>query len=312
MLNRRLIRIKVFQTLFGHFKDENATSGQLFRSARKSILDVEQHYLGTLSFLTEFRQFIKAEHNPADFKFNASEDDILTYETISVNQFDDELQEEPQVKRYQSKPTIDWHKEHDIMFVMYKEIRKHPEFEKIKTITDIKERSFRFAEFLYKYLIMESVDFESTMESNVIVWYDEKIPILKSLDKLLMDYQEYGKIIIPQLSRDLDGDLDFAEQLITEYTEHINDLEESVNKFTPGWESDRITKIDYVLMCMALCEFKYLSFVPVKVTINEYIEIAKMYSTPQSSKFLNGTLDRILKEWQASGEINKTGRGLIG
>ena len=71
-------------------------------------------------------------------------------------------------------------------------------------------------------------------------------------------------------------------------------------------------KIDYILMCMALCEFKYLNFVPVKVTINEYIEIAKMYSTPQSSKFLNGTLDKILKDWQLSGEINKTGRGLIG
>ena len=65
-------------------------------------------------------------------------------------------------------------------------------------------------------------------------------------------------------------------------------------------------------MSMALCEFKYLPFVPVKVTINEYIEIAKMYSTPLSSKFINGTLDKILKEWQQEGLINKSGRGLIG
>lgn len=312
MLNRRLIRIKVFQTLFGNFKDENVTADQLLRSARKSILEVENHFYGTLSFLTEFIQFIRAEHNPADFKFNASEDDKLTYETISVSPFDDELQEIQEIKKYQGKPSVDWHSEHDIMFVMYKEIKKHPDFQQIKSITDIKERSYRFAEFLYKYLIMESVDFEHLMEAKVIVWYDEKIPILKNIDRMLAEYESNGALTLPPLSRDLDGDLEFAEILINEYSTHIQDLEQSVNQFTPGWESDRITKVDYVLMCMALCEFKYLSFVPVKVTINEYIEIAKMYSTPQSSKFLNGTLDRILKEWQSSGEINKTGRGLIG
>jgi N utilization substance protein B len=99
---------------------------------------------------------------------------------------------------------------------------------------------------------------------------------------------------------------------LSQYQEHKSELFETINTNTPGWDSDRITRIDFVLMSMALCEFKHLPFVPVKVTINEYIEIAKMYSTPLSSKFINGTLDKILKEWQQGGLINKSGRGLIG
>lgn len=312
MLNRRLIRIKVFQTLFGHFNDENANAAQLTKLARKSVLDMENHFYAVLSFLTEFRQFISAEHNPADYKYNSSPDDILTYELISLSPFDDDLQKLELIAKYQKRPSIDWHQEHDTMFLIYKEIKKHDAFIALKSITDLKERSYRFADFFYKYLIMESVDFEHLMEDRIIVWYDEKIPILKNIDRIFEQYYEKAELLIPELSKDLSGDLEFADELISEYLSHNEELQATVDQYTPGWESDRIMKIDYILMCMALCEFKYLSFVPVKVTINEYIEIAKMYSTPQSSKFLNGTLDKILKEWQSAGEINKTGRGLIG
>ena len=73
-----------------------------------------------------------------------------------------------------------------------------------------------------------------------------------------------------------------------------------------------MTKIDHLLMIMALLEFKHMPIIPVKVTLNEYIEIAKMYSTPKSSKFVNGTLDKILKDWNSKDLIKKKGRGLIG
>ena len=312
MLNRRLIRIKVFQTIFGNFKDENPKPSLLTKASRKSILDIENHFFSVLSFLSDFRQLVVSKHNPSDYKYNSSPDDILTFETIAQSPFDDALKVHPQIASYQKAPTLEWNKEQDILFMIYKEIKKHESFIEIKKIVDVNERSFQFAVFLYKYLIKESVEFEHLMEDKIIVWYDEKIPILKNLEKVFESYEKKKEIIIPVLSKDLEGDLEFSDKLIEMYFEHVDELEETVNHYTPGWESDRIMKIDYVLMCMALCEFKYLTFVPVKVTINEYIEIAKMYSTPQSSKFLNGTLDTILKDWQSSGEINKTGRGLIG
>ncbi|MBR9859689.1 transcription antitermination factor NusB [bacterium] len=264
-----------------------------------------------MAFLPEFCHFIATEHNPSDYKFKTTEDDKKVFELIAENKFVEEIQSDPDLKRYLDKPVIRWADEKDMMFMMYKIIKKHDHFIEIKESTD-EDRDFSFGKFLYKYLIKESVEFEQMMEEKNIVWYDEKIPILKNLERLFEHYEKSGEIKIPELSKDLDEDLEFAEQLIEQYLKNKGELVETINENTPGWDSERITKIDFVLMCMALCEFKYMPYVPVKVTINEYIEIAKMYSTPQSSKFVNGTLDKILKEWQNEGLINKSGRGLIG
>lgn len=312
MLNRRLIRIKVFQTIFGTFQEETTTSLRLQKQTRKSITGIEGTFFGLLTFITELRQFIISEHNPEDRKFKATEDDLLIYRTITDNPFADKLEALPLIKDYLNAPKINWSKEKDMMFLIYKEIKKSEEFERIKTIEDADQRAFELAVYILKYLILESVDFEHFMEEHVIVWYDEKIPILKHLEKLFENYTAQREIDLPRLSKNLDEDLEFADDLIEQYVSHSNELKETLSKYTPGWESERITKIDYVLLCMALCEFKYMSYVPVKVTMNEYIEIAKMYSTPKSSKFVNGTLDKILKDWQSTGEINKAGRGLIG
>jgi N utilization substance protein B len=80
---------------------------------------------------------------------------------------------------------------------------------------------------------------------------------------------------------------------------------------TPNWDVDRIAEVDTIILKMAICELLHFSSIPVKVTLNEYLEIAKEYSTPKSSIFINGILDNLVKEFQASGRLQKIGRGLI-
>jgi N utilization substance protein B len=80
---------------------------------------------------------------------------------------------------------------------------------------------------------------------------------------------------------------------------------------TPNWDADRIAEIDTIILKMAICEFLKFPSIPIKVTINEYLEIAKEYSTPKSSIFINGILDNLVKEFQAENKIKKTGRGLM-
>ena len=89
-----------------------------------------------------------------------------------------------------------------------------------------------------------------------------------------------------------------VDDLVSSYIENKIEIEESVSKYTPDWDNDRMNKIDYTLILMALTEFRYMPHIPVKVSLNEYIEIAKMYSTSKSSKFINGTLDKILHDWK--------------
>jgi N utilization substance protein B len=93
----------------------------------------------------------------------------------------------------------------------------------------------------------------------------------------------------------------------------LNEIElakEYIDK-TPNWDADRIAEIDTIILKMAICEFLKFPSIPVKVTINEYLELAKEYSTPKSSIFINGILDNLVKEFQSENKIQKTGRGLM-
>ena len=207
---------------------------------------------------------------------------------------------------------MSWSQEKEILFIIYKEIKKSEEYKAILASDLGPNDFFKFSHFIYKYLILNYVEFEHLMEEKNIYWYDEKIPILKSLEKIFDEYEQNKKIILPKLFKNEKEDLKMVDDLISSYLENKKEIENSLAKYTPEWDNDRITKIDYTLMLMALTEFRYMPHIPVKVSLNEYIEVAKMYSTPKSSKFINGTLDKILHDWNKQNLIHKKGRGLIG
>ena len=312
MINRRLIRIKVFQALFSEFGQETLNTNSITKRVQRSMQGLHSNLLGVLSFGPQLSHFIKAEQDPKELKYKPTSEDLKSFKLFTQNSLIEALEKNQDVKSYIERPKLDWNVEKDTMFIIYKELKKSDNY-KVAMVSQLDERSMTlFGQYIYKHLIFESVEFEQVMEDQVIYWYDEKIPILKSLEKIFEVFDKTGVISIPELSKNEFEDYEFAQELINHYVENKPLLEDYINEYTPGWDSDRITKIDYVLMTMALCEFKYLPMIPVKVTLNEYIEIAKMYSTPKSSKFLNGTLDKILKDWKERNLINKKGRGLIG
>lgn len=312
MINRRLIRIKAFQALFGEYGQEQSRPSVVVNQVQKSIHGLGTNFLAVLSFGPEFCHFISSEHNPSEFKFQPKDDDIKSFQLFTENVFFKALEADKKISAYRARPTLDWQQEKDIMFLIYKELKKTTEYEEAKSSDLTIKAQTDFALFIYKFLMLHSVEFEQLMEDKNIVWYDEKIPILKSVEGLMTEYEKSGNISLPNLFKNEEEDLQLSEDLILKYFEFRTELETELQEFTPGWDSERMTKIDHLLMIMALLEFKYMPMIPVKVTLNEYIEIAKMYSTPKSSKFVNGTLDKILKDWNAKDLIKKKGRGLIG
>ena len=111
--------------------------------------------------------------------------------------------------------------------------------------------------------------------------------------------------------RDEEEDTQFAKDLFRKTLKYYPELQEEIEGKTPNWDSERITLIDAILLRMAICELLYFSSIPVKVTINEYLEIAKEYATPKSSSFINGILDNIVKDYKSTNRLNKSGRGLM-
>ncbi|MCB0382610.1 MAG: transcription antitermination factor NusB [Psychroserpens sp.] len=149
-------------------------------------------------------------------------------------------------------------------------------------------------------------------EDKKLTWLDD-IPVvntsvLKLLKKLKPSSPE--KHFLPELFKD-DDDRAFGIELLQKTILNQSNFNTEIASKTKNWDSDRITQIDTVLMQMAICEFQKFPSIPVKVTINEYLEIAKEYSTPKSSNFINGILDKIVKEYKAENKFNKIGRGLL-
>ncbi|MGB3608442.1 MAG: transcription antitermination factor NusB [Psychroserpens sp.] len=149
-------------------------------------------------------------------------------------------------------------------------------------------------------------------EDKRLTWLDDlpvvNTAILKLLKKVKASSE--GKFFTPKLFKDLE-DKEFGIDLLKKTTLNQTAFSEEISSKTKNWDAERITQIDTVLMQMAICEFQKFPSIPIKVTINEYLEIAKEYSTPKSSNFINGILDKIVKEYTSKGELNKIGRGLI-
>jgi N utilization substance protein B len=172
-----------------------------------------------------------------------------------------------------------------------------------------------FLVWLNHFLLEESEDFDHKMEELEMHWVDEKYALQHSVKKLYQSIETEASInnlIIPVLSKDLDDDLEFAKDLLRVCILNSKEYEDLIAKKTTGWDKERIAKPDIMLMFMALGEFLEFPNIPVKATLNEYLELAKIYSTPQSSKFLNGILDKLLKDLTAEKRILKKGRGLVG
>jgi N utilization substance protein B len=165
---------------------------------------------------------------------------------------------------------------------------------------------------LFKEVIAPNDKIYEYFEDDKLTWVDD-IPlintfVLKQLKQLKGNEQE--SFFLPKLMKDSE-DMRFAKQLLTKTLVNNDQLEAEIQIKTPKWDKDRIANIDAILMKMAMTELLYFPSIPERVTINEYLEIAKEYSTPKSSIFINGILDKLVKEYREDGKLKKSGRGLL-
>jgi N utilization substance protein B len=205
-----------------------------------------------------------------------------------------------------------WQSNDDTILLLLQDIKQSELYQNYmakKALTFEEERFFVVD--MFSELIAPNERLFSYLEDFKLTWVDD-IPvvntqILKQLRKMTSDADS---IKVPATYKD-EEDKEFSTILFRKTV--LNDAEltkEFVNK-TPNWDLDRIAELDTTILKMAICEFLKFPSIPFKVTINEYLELAKEYSTPKSSIFINGILDNLVKDLQANNKINKVGRGLI-
>jgi transcription antitermination protein NusB len=174
------------------------------------------------------------------------------------------------------------------------------------------EEDKEFIAAVFTEIIAPNTKLYEYLEDHKLTWIDD-IPIVNTLIlKQLKAFKnsEEGNFSVPKLFSDSE-DKEFVRNLFRKTLLNDKELAKEFANKTPNWESDRIAEIDTIILKMAICEFLKFPSIPVKVTINEYLELAKEYSTPKSSIFINGILDNLVKEFETNKKLNKTGRGLM-
>ena len=165
---------------------------------------------------------------------------------------------------------------------------------------------------IFTNIIVTNEKIYEHLEDDNISWIDD-IPLVNTLIvkqlKALKPIEE-DNFSVPKVYKDSE-DKDFAKDLFKKTVLNEKDLAKKFADKTPNWDADRIAEIDTIILKMAVCEFTKFPSIPVKVTLNEYLELAKEYSTPKSSLFINGILDSIVKDLEANKTLVKTGRGLM-
>src|SRR5436190_8213536 len=208
----------------------------------------------------------------------------------------------------------DWELHDDYIKILLKEIKLSDMYAKYMSNTENTfEEDKQFVVDIFEQLIVPNEKLYEYLEDNKLTWIDD-IPlvntqILKQL-KGIKAKDDVDTFKVAKLYKDTE-DKEFVVNLFRKTVLNEKELAKQYENKTPNWDSERIAEIDTIILKMAICEFLKFPSIPTKVTINEYLEIAKEYSTPKSSIFINGILDNLVKELETNNKLNKVGRGLM-
>lgn len=312
MLNRRFLRIKVFQALYALSREEQPNV-QLQRKRLQEGLDKTYELMVfLLSFPEALVHFLEQDLEAQKSKYIPSAQQVTQLETLLSNRVLKQLAENTKLQALQKQYKVSWTGSADVLRAFWNSIREQ---EWLKVYMAKNNHSYAeerdLIATLFELVLSDEELFYTFIEDRYANWEDDQVLVLTTLQRLFKDLKESTKELVPAKHKDEAEELTFMKDLFNLYLQHETELSALVTSRTRNWEEDRIALVDLILMRMALCELLYFHTIPVKVTINEYLELAKLYSTPQSHGFINGILDKAQQELKAQGKIEKRGRGLV-
>ncbi len=312
MLNRRLIRIKVFQVLYAYLQDETPSLNKAKSYLENSITGIEHNFFTVILFPIELIHYMRTNLNPKENKYLPSAEDQRAFDNMSFDGLYERIVQNEEVAKYLAKPKHRWQDHPDVLRKVYHKMRQAKSLNGFMTNENpTEDERIQAIRDIYNYLINESEEFNQEMEEIEMLWEDEKSSIKKAVDGYMKSLLR-NKSANRARNGNGESDLEFAESLLEKSVRSGKDFEEMIGRSAAKWDADRIAKTDMVIMTMALTELVHFPYIPVKVSLNEYLELAKEYSTPQSSKFVNGVLDKLVKELKAENRLVKKGRGMVG
>jgi N utilization substance protein B len=301
MISRRNIRVKVMQTLYSIESMKGETKpGEPAMILTKKIEQTRLLFTYLILFITEVARYAEKDAQQKANKHLPTAADLLINTKLAGNEILWKILEDPSFKATVNEGKLVHFLDGDLLKKIYQELVLTPEYkEYIEEQSRDKKTEKRMLDFIFTNLLLPNENFISHVEEHFINWDDDaemmQSMVLSYLNKPVQNFNDI-------LSKEK---WDFAKSLLTTVIDKDNQTLEMIKPKLKNWDADRIAALDLILLQMGVCEFLYFETIPTKVTINEYIDLAKAYSTPQSGQFVNGLLDNINKELAIENKIEK-------
>ena len=317
MINRRSLRVKVLQLLFSYYnqvvykEDKKKLQLEISKQLHQSILDIEKPYFEVISLLIvlknineEKKQIAKKELiKKSTSRFNLSENRIINF-----------LEKNTQIIDGLIKHKNGWNTKTEKIRNWYNVLLQEEFYKNYVIIEKPKfEEDFDFLQNLIVKFLFKNNDIQKSFEEENIFWNEDFLIIKSMIKKTLktLNSSNFNTFATASLSEDIKDDIKFACSLFDCVIDNSTEYDGHISKYAKNWDIERISLMDRTILRMGIGEMVNFSNIPVKVSINECIDIAKNYSSPKSGKFINGLLDVISLNLLKEKKIIKTGKGLI-
>lgn len=311
MISRRLVRIKTMQSLFAAAQTSEVKNAVSEKTLVANLIKTSELYLFLLEFPSAFHDYLMSEKEQEKNKYYPDKSKIRTFSVLDGNPVAEELFN--LTKQYKRQHfSEDWNNYASYFEDIFNELKEQEFFVDYQVFDEPDfAQNITFLMDMYDWLFNGCEKFYNLMEEVYPVWADDESTIYREIIRGL-EKSKPGNIKVFAPENAAHEDIRFAVQLFNEVTRNNASYEEEIAGITTNWDPNRIALIDLITIKMAMAEFLLFPDIPLKVTINEYIEIIKSYSTPNSSKFVNGVMDKLRINYLANNRIQKSEKGLRG
>lgn len=314
MTSRRLIRIKVLQLLYSYIKNDNVSQAEIERDLLISMEKSTDLFFQIFLLLTDIRQKAFRKIDIARNRHFATENDLHPNTRFIDNPVFSIIENNKKYQNYLHNHPLSWNDAPEVVNRIFDEIQESQHYQLYMqkdevTFEDHKQLILK----IFVDIIAQNELFFQALEDKSIFWNDDYELVfgivyksLKSIKETTTEEDNFFHSVY-----NTEEDTEFARTLLRKTVLDYDENIKTIDKFARNWEIERVSDMDKLIMAAAISELKHFPSIPVKVTLDEFIEISKSYSSLKSSAFINGILDKVVTLLKESDQLNKSGRGLM-
>ncbi|MBQ5690620.1 MAG: transcription antitermination factor NusB [Alistipes sp.] len=312
MLSRRILRTKVVKAVYAHTQCEGITPAASEKNLVASINKAYDLYFHLLALVPEIAEYAAERIRIGENKKLPTYDDLHPNRKFVDNKVIARLVEDEGLQAEISARKLSWKDNRDLIVALYNALVRQPFYMKYMASDECSFREdAQLVSDIYMTMLEEFEPLESALEAQSILWNDDLGFILTMVSRTILSMRESHEEIKLMEQFKSEDDLDYAKTLLRYTIAGYERISLLLDNSLQNWDIERVALMDQIILITAIAEAESFSSIPVRVTMNEYIDIAKCYSTLSSGGFINGILDRIIARLTEEGKIVKSGKGLL-